>query len=169
MQLALYWPLRLRQAYDCLDNNMLLNSKTPLHNAYAWSWTCTAHNHAFWSHPPVNCRDLTLCLSGLSWIYQSAEAKLSLPLSGNLKSPKRMRSLRNCATWGVISTTVGRSKEIIIKQIQMHDRQIHKSRHRELTISLTENHMSIKLFVASRLVKSDSTKKEKRRWSVQIE
>lgn len=79
-----------------------------------------------------------------------------------------MRSLRNCATLGVISTTVGRSKKIIIKQIQMHDRQIHKSRRREIKISLTENHMSTKLFVASRLVKSDSTKKEKRRWGVQI-
>lgn len=39
--------------------------------------------------PPVNCRDLTLCLSGLSWIYQSAEAKLSPPLSGNMKSRKK--------------------------------------------------------------------------------
>lgn len=56
------------------------------------------HNHAFWSHhPPLslpllasppNCRDLTPCLSGLSWIYQSAEAKLSWPLSG-IRSGKK--------------------------------------------------------------------------------
>lgn len=76
---------------------------------YAQSWTCNVHNHAFWSHPLLNCRDLTLCLSGLSWIYQSAEAKTQ---PAAVKSPKGMRSLWNCATFGISSsTTVCRSKD----------------------------------------------------------
>lgn len=49
-------------------------------------------------HILENCRDLTLCLSGLSWIYQSGEAKLRQLLSGIWRARKDEVTPKNGAT-----------------------------------------------------------------------
>lgn len=106
-----------------------------------WSFSLSYHTYTqniitLSAHIPLNCWDLTLCLSGLSWIYQSAEAKLSQLLSGIwstkedevtsklcyirylhfyhfVQEEKLNRS--KCMTWKFTNNLIGQSRAVCVR------------------------------------------------------
>lgn len=129
MHLTPSWPLRLSHASDSFDHGTsLISSLVGLPTEFVRRIIQLS------GHIPQNSWDLTLCLTGLCWIHQSAEAKLNcLVAVRNTKSQRRWDHLKKSAKGSTISFAqfcAAATKKVRSKWLKAKKQFVHKKRER---------------------------------------